>query len=95
MDTSDSDGWQPCEACRGLGALFTKPADAIEARRSRVLAAYPAAAAGSVPDFFVGPLAFGGAAQAVVNLSKPLSGPDHRCPTVSAVSANTIPPRAR
>jgi hypothetical protein len=73
MDTADGHGWQPCEACDGLGARFTKPPDEIEAIRSRVLAAYPDAAAEPVPDFFVGPIAFGGAAQAVVNLSKPLA----------------------
>jgi hypothetical protein len=53
-----------------LPRYFTKPTDEIEALRSRVLAAYPDAAADPVPDIFAGPLALSGAKQEVVNLSR-------------------------
>jgi hypothetical protein len=68
-DTVGGRSWQVCSTCRGFGSYFTKSADEIEVLRSRVLAAYPDAAADPVPDIFAGPLALSGAKQEVVNLS--------------------------
>ena len=65
-DTTDGDGWQVCERCRGFGSLFTKPAEEIEALRRSVLAKYPEAAADPVPGFPAGQLAFSFAKQEVV-----------------------------
>ncbi len=68
-DTADGSSWQPCTACQGIGSLFTKPAEEIEALRRRVLAAYPDAAAEPVSEFFAGVVAFSGATQEVVTPS--------------------------
>jgi hypothetical protein len=70
LDTVGGRSWQVCSTCHGFGSYFTKPTDEIEALRSRVLAAYPDAAADPVPDIFAGPLALSGAKQEVVNLSR-------------------------
>ena len=70
QDTVGGRSWQVCSTCHGFGSYFTKPTDEIDALRSRVLAAYPDAAADPVPDIFAGPLALSGAKQEVVNLSR-------------------------
>jgi hypothetical protein len=79
LDIVGGRSWQVCSTCRGFGSYFTKPTDEIEALRSRVLAAYPDAAANPVPDIFTGPGAFSGAKQEVVNLSQPAT---HRAKAV-------------
>lgn len=50
-DTADGSSWRECEACRGFGSVFTRPAEEIAALRRRVLATHPDAAADSpLPD---------------------------------------------
>jgi len=71
QDSADVRSWQVCKACRGLGSLFTRPADEIDALRRRVLAAHPDAAASPVANIFVGPVAFAEATQGVITLSHP------------------------
>jgi hypothetical protein len=56
-DTANGSSWRVCEACRGFGSFFTKPAEEIEAVRRRILAPYPDVAASAVPNFFTGTLA--------------------------------------
>ena len=71
LDSTDRDDWQVCERCRGFGSVFTKPAQEIAALRRSVLARYPEAAADALPGFFTGILAFSGAKEEVVDLSRP------------------------
>ena len=73
-DTANGSSWRVCEACRGLGSFFTKPAEEIEALRRRVLATYPDAAASAVPNFFTGTPALSLANQEMVDLSRESSG---------------------
>jgi len=61
--------WRVCEACRGFGSFFTRPAYEIQALRRRVLAAYPDAAAEPVPNFFTGEPALSLADQKMIDLS--------------------------
>jgi len=65
-DNADRRSWQMCNACRGLGSLFTRPADEIEALRSRVLAAHPDAAASPIRSIFAGPVIFALATQEII-----------------------------
>jgi hypothetical protein len=65
-DGPDRRSWQVCNACRGLGTVFTRPAAEIEALRGRVLATHPDAAADPVPGIFSGPVVFAVATQEVV-----------------------------
>ena len=69
QDSKDCRSWQVCNACRGLGSVFTRPADEIEALRRRVLAAHPDAAANPVPSIFAGPVVFAEATQEVITVS--------------------------
>jgi diguanylate cyclase with GGDEF domain len=69
-DTANGHSWQVCEACRGFGAFFTRPAHEIQALRRRVLAAYPDAAADPVASFFAGEPALNLAKQEIVDLAQ-------------------------
>jgi len=71
QDRADVRSWQVCKACRGLGSVFTRPTDEIDALRRRVLAAHPDAAANPVANIFVEPVAFAEATQEVITLSHP------------------------
>jgi hypothetical protein len=68
-DSADRRSWHVCKACRGLGSVFTRPADEIEALRDRVLAAHPDAAANPVRSIFAGPVVFAEATQEVIGVS--------------------------
>jgi hypothetical protein len=68
-DTPNSSSWRVCEVCREFGSFFTKPAEAIEALRRRILAKYPDAAS-AVPDFFAGTPALSLANREMVDLSR-------------------------
>jgi hypothetical protein len=70
-DSPDRRTWQVCNACRGLGSVFTRPADEIETLRGRVLATHPDAAANPVRSIFAGPVVFALATQQVITLSHP------------------------
>jgi hypothetical protein len=70
-DSADRRRWQVCNACRGLGSVFTRPADEIEALRGRVLAAHPDAAASPVRSLFAEPVGFAEATQQIITLSDP------------------------
>lgn len=73
-DAIDRRSWRLCDACRGLGSVFTKSAEEFEALRERVLAAYPEAAADPVPSIFGWPVAFSEATREVINLSELRAG---------------------
>jgi hypothetical protein len=77
IDVTVGRGWQPCNACAGLGSHFTKSAAEIEALRQRVLAAHPDAAAEAVPDFFEGVVVLKLAENAMINLvtTRAVDGP--------------------
>jgi diguanylate cyclase (GGDEF)-like protein len=70
-DTANGHSWQVCEACRGFGSFFTRPAYEIQALRRRIVATYPDAAADPVPNFFVGEPALNLSEQEMVDLSQP------------------------
>ena len=77
-DAEDRRRWQRCHACRGLGSVFSKPANDIEALRKQILSAYPEAAAEPVSNIFAGAIALSEATQDVVKLSelRPAQVPD-------------------
>jgi len=84
-NSEDSRGWLVCNACRGLGSIFTSPAHEIEALRGRVLAAHPEAGANPVRNLFAGPVIFAEATQQVIGGSHPEtvgSGPSVSCAPV-------------
>ena len=66
----DGRHWHVCMNCRGLGSVFTRPADEIEMLRKQVLAAYPDAAANPVPNIFAEPVALSEASGEIISLSK-------------------------
>ena len=68
-DVNGGASWEHCGVCRGLGILFTGPATEIAEIRSRVLDAFPDAAADPVPEFATAPLAYDLSQGEIVDLS--------------------------